>query len=522
MNNPIVLGDLLAHGLSHNPDKIAIADGKVAYSFAQLENFANQLAVYLQAQGVQPQDKIAICAAKHCLMPVFAIAAWKIGAVYCPLDGQMPADRLTQILTRLQPAVVFSLVDNQPVAGHQWVEKAQFEQLINGNSDVTTVTNYQHQADETAYIIFTSGSTGTPKGVQITTENLADYFVAHNEVLQFTPDSRVFSLSPFHFDVSIEDTLLPLHLGAYVFQFNKIHAGKIICNNLIKQQATHLIAVSTLLTMLSSDETKITRENFPKLEMVMTGAEVCAPKVINLWKNALPEVRVINAYGPTEVTIVCSCYTIEHAQTDRVEPYPIGKALTGVEVMIVDEQGNQVAQGQSGELCLGGSQVMKGYFGQPEQTDARIFVHQGVRYYRSGDVCYVDENDNICFVGRNDNEVKINGFRIHLGEIQQQCLAVQGVERATIGVVEHQDNKHIAAVIVADQKDKLQQVESHLQNQLPVYMRPIIWGYSDEVSLSASGKTDDKALIEQLSNAFVGSNQRYFVRQDAEFTHQNA
>jgi amino acid adenylation domain-containing protein len=372
----------------------------------------------------------------------------------------------------------------------------------NATSSNAPLESHHYQENDVVYILHTSGSTGQPKCVQITERNIKAYFRAHNQVLRFNDASKVFSLTPFHFDVSIEDTLLPLSVGATVYQYNRLHQGRIIRKTLIEQNVTHLIAVSTLLTMISDDESQINPDNFPHLSMVMTGAEVCAPNVINLWKERLPSTRVINAYGPTEVTIVATCYTIESAERNRDIAYPIGQPLDGVRVRLLDEYGQDVEPGSSGELCLGGDQVMLGYLNKPDETAERIFVQDDVRYYRTGDICFVDHNGDLQFVGRNDNEVKIKGRRIHLGEIQQQCMAVPGVERAAVGVHQRQGQPMISAVITTQERDKIEQVQAHLRSLLPSYMMPVIWGTTENVTLAASGKSNDKQLLRQLSEVF--------------------
>lgn len=269
-----------------------------------------------------------------------------------------------------------------------------------------------------AYIIFTSGSTGTPKGVEIAVGSLRAYFRNHNRVLRFDAASRVFSLAPFHFDVSIEDTLLPLSVGAYVFQFRGVPAGAIMREALSREKVTHLIAVSTLLTLITGAPGDLNRNRFPALRAVMTGAEVCDPAIINAWKDSLPGVRLFNAYGPTETTIVCMNYEIEAVDTARANAYPIGRPLDGVEAMVVDhDSGERVsAQGVPGELWIGGPQVMNRYFDQPEETAKVIVERDGVRYYRTGDICSYDACGEIVFHGRADDEVKISGRRIHLGK----------------------------------------------------------------------------------------------------------
>ncbi|GHJ93852.1 non-ribosomal peptide synthase [Streptomyces sp. NE5-10] len=504
------LGDLVRTAATAWPDRPALHDGRLGLTFAELERRATTLAAWLAGQGVGPGDRVAILAEKSALVPVLAIATWKCGAVYVPLDGTAPVPRLRGLLGRLDPRVVLALDDREPVAeSGRWVGRTELDGILSGPArEWPTVP---HGPDATAYIIFTSGSTGEPKGVEITVANLVAYFGNHNEVLRFTPESRVFSLSPFHFDVSIEDTLLPLSLGAFVHQFRGMHAGAVMRAVITREHITHLIAVSTLLTMITEGGKHVTRENFPRLEMVMTGAEVCDPGVINVWKDGLPEVRVINVYGPTEATIVCVAHEIERVDPERVASYPIGRPLRGVVARIMDDGTEVHEPDRVGELWIGGEQVMRGYYGQPEETARRVVEVDGVRHYRTGDLCSYDENGDIVFRGRNDDEVKLAGRRIHLGEIRQTVLSCPGVERAAVALVQRLGHDVIALVVMAPDRAVVADVEKRLAELLPSYMLPTVVAWSPELSVSSTGKTDEKLLMGRLAEAARASSATRFV-----------
>ncbi|MBO4207258.1 amino acid adenylation domain-containing protein [Micromonospora echinofusca] len=507
---PPALGDLVRAAATNWPDRPAVHDGRDGLTFAELEAQARALAAGLVEQGVRAGDRVAILAEKCAIMPVLAIGIWKCGAVYVPLDAAQPAPRLRNLLGRLRPRVVIALDDREPaVPDVCWVGRSQLDPILSGPApDRPTVAQ---QPEDAAYIIFTSGSTGEPKGVEISVASLVAYFRSHNEVLRFTPDSRVFSLSPFHFDVSIEDTLLPLSLGAFVYQFRGLHAGAVMRAIIMRERITHLIAVSTLLTMITEGGRHVTREKFPCLEMVMTGAEVCDPGVINLWKDNLPDVRVINVYGPTEATIVCTAYEIARADPERISSYPIGRPLRGVLARIVDDGTEVHEPARVGELWIGGAQVMRGYFDQPEETARRVVELDGVRYYRTGDMCSYDHNGDIVFHGRNDDEVKLAGRRIHLGEIRQTVLGCPGVERAAVALVPHHGHDVIALVVMAPDVAVVTDVEKRLVDLLPEYMRPTLVAWSPELTVSSTGKTDENRLMRRLAEAAQDSPATHFV-----------
>lgn len=507
---PPPLGDIFRIPAENYPTKAAVSDGIVVYTFSELERNAQVLAAWLHNNGVAAGSRVAVLSEKSALMPVLVSAIWKCGAVYVPLDAAQPQPRLCKLIGRLQPSIVIALGEQEElVPKDQWLDRASLERILSG--PYAPFRTVAHEPDDPAYIIFTSGSTGEPKGVEISSGGLTGYFGNHNQVLRFTPNSRVFSLSPFHFDVSIEDTFLPLSLGAFVYQFRQVHVGAIMRSILIREKITHLIAVSTLLTLITEDGKHITPDNFASMEMVMTGAEVCDPGIINLWKEHLPRIRIINAYGPTEATIVCLTHQVDVIEHERKAAYPIGRPLRNV-VLKIMASGKEVREpGENGELWIGGDQVMRGYFDQPEENKRVLVIVDGIRYYRTGDICCFDECGNVVYQGRNDDEVKINGRRIHLGEIRQLVLAYPGVERAAVSVINRKDRECIALVVVAATLQTALDAEHYLHQQLPTYMHPNVVAWSSNLSLSSSGKTDERVLIKRLKDATILSGSNHFA-----------
>lgn len=505
------LGRLFSFGVAIHRDRIAVDDGRVRYTFGELEQVAQRLAAAFTEKGVSPGDRVAILADKVALMPAIAVAVWICGAVYVPLDPEAPPARIERILARLRPRLVLSCRDAPPPESCPVITRAMLEAIATDPSAERRLVPAGMANDASAYIVFTSGSTGEPKGVEITVGSLLAYFKAHNEVLRFGPQSRVISFTPFHFDVSIEDTLLPLSLGAFVFQYRGIVAGPLIRKVLTRERITHMIAVSTVLTLISNPASAISRDAFPELGMVMTGAEVCDPKVINLWKSGLPGCRVINAYGPTETTIVCLCHTIDQPEPDRSSSYPIGAPLEGVEAIILAQDGREVADGEQGELCIGGVQVMRGYFDQPAENDRVLFERHGLRFYRTGDICFRDPDGAFVYVGRRDDEVKIAGKRVHLGEVRQTVMALPGADRVAIGRVDRFDRHEIAIIVVSEDPSIIERAQAHLGRELPAYMRPSIWVHASKVALSATGKTDEKLLIGKVASAVSQSRESRFT-----------
>ncbi|MGW0563269.1 AMP-binding protein [Streptomyces sp. NPDC003016] len=505
------LGDLLVAPALRWPDRVAINDGDVDYTFAQLEQGAQAVAAWLSGQGVGAGDRVVVLAEKRAVMPVLAVAIWKCGAVYVPLDAAEPVPRLRGLLTRLQPAAVIALDDRDPVApvGCR-LDREQLAKILSGPA--ATHSTVAHRPEQAAYIIFASGATGEPQGVENSAAGLVAYFGNHNQVLRFTSESRVLSLSPFNVDVSIEDTLLPLSLGAFVHQFRSLPAGAVMRAVLGRERITHLIAVSMLLAMITGDGRQITRAKLPSLETVMTGAQVCDPAVINTWKQQLPETRVIHAFGPPEATIFCLTHEIEHADPERTTAYPIGRPLRGMDAKIMKDGVELHQPGVQGELWVGGDQVMRGYFDHPEETARLVVDLEGTPYFRTGDVCSYAEDGTIVFHRHGDEEITwLAGRRTHLSEIRRAALSCSGVDRAAAAVIRRNQRDVVALVVTSEERQVVADVEAHLRGALPDYMRPALMAWSPAVSTPSTAQTDERQLIERLTTAAQQSNSNYFA-----------
>ncbi|SNR74528.1 amino acid adenylation domain-containing protein [Puniceibacterium sediminis] len=497
------LGGLLRMGDATTPDKVAVADPKTELTYRDLETAALNMAHILRDRwGITPGDRVVVLTKKWPIVPAIAVAIWKLRAVYVPIDADLPAERLSSMIGRARPALTVGF-GPAIVQGHPHLDISDWHQLTKDRPD--DIVRPLPGPDDIAYIIHTSGSTGKPKGVQITHQSLSAYFHAHNQMLQFGAGARVLSFAPFHFDVSIEDTLLPLSVGAFVYLYNRPAVGMIMRRTLARQRITHLIAVSTLLAVLSDDASEIHPDCFPDLEMIMTGAETCQPAILNLWKSARPDLRVYNVYGPTEVTIVCTGFELKIPEPGRTTAFPIGRPLAGVDIRLLDPAGQDITGAdQPGELCLGGVQVMAGYLGDPAATAEQIFERSGVRYYRSGDICSFDVDGDLVFLGRADSQVKLNGRRISLGEIQSECMSLPGIDRAVAGLVARGKTQLIGVVLVSDDPDAVARARRHLDRVLPAYARPSLWDSVSKPNLSGTGKSNDRDLLARLSVCVSG------------------
>lgn len=344
---------------------------------------------------------------------------------------------------------------------------------------------------------------------------LTSYFGNHNQVLRITPDSRVLSLAPFHADVSLEDTLLPLSLGAFVYQFRSLPAGAVMRSVIGRERITHLIAVSMLLAMITGDGRQITRAKLPGLEVVMTGAQVCDPAVVRIWRQQLPETRFLHAFGPPEATVFSVGNEIGHADPEQGPAHPIGRPLRGMAAKLVKD-GVEVQQPDTeGELWIGGAQVMRGYFDRPEETARHVVESDGIRYFRTGDVCAYDNAGDIVFRRHGDEEVVwLAGRRTHLGEIRRSALSRPGVDRAVPAVVRRNGRDVVALVVGSSARQTVADTQEHLRAVLPGYMRPTLMAWvrtGPAATTVQTVQTDERELVRRLDAAAQQSNSNYFA-----------
>lgn len=509
---PKTLGEIASYWASVQPEALAISDGRRSLTFSELDSEADSFSRALRAAGISRGDRVLVIAEKAWEIVVVAIGIWKAGAIYVPVDTEAPEGRLAWLRDSIEPAAFAGPAARgeglRALAGERPV--FLFEELprgaggAGGDADAPPV-----DGRDTAYILHTSGSTGTPKGVVMSHRAVLSYFEGHNEIFGFAPGKRCLNNAPFHFDVSIQDTFLPLSFGAAVFLTRGVPLGSVLRKQLERDRITHLIAVVTILAMMTGDGRALASMDLSALEVVMTGAETCDPRIINAWLDARPGLLVINGYGPTEVNSISLVHPIRRAEPSRSDFFPIGKPLATVSAYLLDDDGAPVRKpGVVGELVLGGPQLMDGYWRNADATAAAFVEVEGERCYRTGDLCMLDEEGDFHFRGRRDAEVKVAGRRIHLMEIEAALLRHGDAPHAVVGVVDYGGRKAIVGVLlheverpVAAVADELEALREAVERDLPGYMVPRFLGICHEPVLLGSGKKDGRRLIARLGEA---------------------
>jgi D-alanine--poly(phosphoribitol) ligase subunit 1 len=499
------LGALLKYGVSNRANDVALKRGTVSLTFLELERLARALAIVMMRDyHVTAGDRVIVVGERRLEVVVAAIAIWKCGAVYVPIDPADTGARSASIIASTAPKLICASrrvleVGYLPVI----YERLSFEDITNIRKRGESSVEFGGE-NEAAVLMHTSGSTGKPKGVILTHHNVISYFSSHNSFLGVSPGCCVLSNGPFHFDVSIQDTFLPLFFGARAFMHSGLYVSSYMIDLLITEGITHMIIISSVLALISNDAEKFDRLRESTVSTICVGGEPCDPKLISKWMKLIPNLRLQYGYGPTEFTCVCLGKEITKPSAKGTVLYPIGKPFAGVKAALIDRENGELLDGpgQSGILALSGPQLMKGYWNDAEET-ARCVREVGKdKYYITGDICRLNESLEYCFIGRDDGEVKINGRRIHLNEIRDALLSLPLVTFAMVDVKEESE-KHIVAVFCVGGEIKHDAIEAEVRKLLPEYMVPNYWCLARELPTTSTGKADERALAAEAFAALA-------------------
>jgi amino acid adenylation domain-containing protein len=492
-----------------SPGATALICGEQSYDFWTLNESANRFARWLAARGVAPGDVVCLELPKIIEAYALAIACIKLGAPYAFLDPTAPAERARLMLDRCKPAVVVSVRGSgadRVVVGDD-VERARLWSEASAFEGENLLETEQITGADPAYVMFTSGSTGEPKGVVIPHQgilNLVDWAASY---LSIGPEDRLTNVNPIYFDNSVFDIYAGLLNGAAIVALDALKGrppAELVAE-ITRHKCTFFFAVPTLFMFLDSMHL-LTPDWLPSVGRFMFGGEGFPIARLRRFYGAFAgKARLINCYGPTETSCICSGFEITASVLDTTEGLaPLGRLNPNFSYRILDEDLKPVAAGCAGELWLGGPGVGLGYLNNPDETTRRfrqdplIDGHRAV-LYRSGDLVEVEQRTGILrFRGRADNQVKLRGYRVELEEIDHAIASVVGVTRA-LAVVLHDANgasRLLAAYSGRTIPDA--DLRARCNARLPAYMVPSRFVWLEDIPVNANGKADRRAVATLL------------------------
>ncbi|MEV7116797.1 amino acid adenylation domain-containing protein, partial [Streptomyces anulatus] len=495
------LPELFEAQVARAPDAVAVVSDAGEVSYAELDARANRLARLLVGLGVGPESVVGVVMDRGVDLVVALLAVVKAGGAYLPIDPEYPLERVVFMLGDAAPAVVVTSEEAAEVLPASVLvplvvlddprtvrELARREGSALSDEERSGYLSPSHAA----YVIYTSGSTGRPKGVLVTHRGIGTLATAQVDRFEVRADSRVLQLASLSFDAAVSEICMALLSGAALVMAgaDRLPPKGLLSETLAEFGVTHATVPPSVLA---------TVEELPEsLRTLVVAGEACAPGLVERWA---PGRRMINAYGPTEVTV---CATMSTPLTPAGQgPVPIGRPITNAKVFVLDQFLRPVPQGVQGELYVVGPGLARGYLGRPGLTAERFVAcpFTDGRMYRTGDLGTWAADGELVFGGRADEQVKIRGFRVEPGEIETVLADHENVGQVAVVVREDRpgDKRLVAYVVLdgdasAEASDLPEAVRKFAAASLPEYMVPSAVVVLDALPLSVNGKLDRKAL----------------------------
>ena len=477
-----------------------------AVTFGELDRLSNRAARLLHGYGVGRGDRVCIRLDKSTLTYALIIACLKTGAPYVVVDPANPAVRAGHIVAKCQPKVVFSAKESPLEISHDSVVVVDAEdplRVLDGFPDGPLEPGHDVTGADPAYIMFTSGSTGFPKGAAMSHANVMNFIAWARTRFAVTPDDVFTNVNPLYFDNSVFDVYASLFNGASLAPFDAatVKDPYTLIERIDGLGCTVYFSVPSLLIYLQTLKL-ITPGVFTRVRTLVFGGEgYPKTKLRELYDCFHPRIELVNVYGPTECTCICSAHVIAAADFSDLDGYPpLGALVPNFSYAILNEREEPVAPGDTGCLWLSGPCVGLGYFNDDELT-RKAFRQNPLhtRYrdwsYRTGDLVRLGPEDGkIHFVGREDSQIKHQGYRIELGEIEHALGRIAGVDEACVIHSSRDGLSLIVAVVASRSGLAATAVKKEIAGLLPPYMVPGRIDVLPQLPKNANGKIDRTLL----------------------------
>jgi amino acid adenylation domain-containing protein len=519
---------LVEEQVENRPDHIAIVgttpgtqctaqrSARHHLTYRELNQRSNQLAGLLQEKGLKPNTIVGIRLQRSIHMVIAILAVLKSGGTYLPIDPNYPQKRQEYMLADCAAKLIIARgsdigqhIKNGNIINVDIEDNHLFKKDLNIENPEVNVT-----PESLIYTIFTSGSTGRPKGAGVYHKGFMNLMNWYMKEFILLPGDSVLLLTSLSFDLTQKNLFAPLAVGGtlHIPTVNYYDPGEIL-REVCLNKLTRLNCTPGMFYKLVEEEDELAK--LTSLRYVFLGGEpISVPMLMKWLESSYCHAEMVNTYGPTECTDVCSFYRITHPKLHLSQSVPIGQPVDNTQLFVLDRHLHLVPTGVVGELCIGGAGVGTGYINHIEMTSEKfitISFDMGPErpVYRTGDLVKQHGNGNIEFIARMDQQVKIRGYRIELEEIENQLLKHSAVKKAVVLARGNESSdKYLCAYIVPDISAVFDttpllygELKKYLSHSLPDYMVPPYFVKIEKLPLNPNGKIDRDALPEPEVNA---------------------
>ncbi len=496
---PQGLHELFAAQVDRTPEATALVYNDTCLTYRALDERANQLAHYLQQQGVGPETLVVVCLERSLELVVALLGILKAGGGYVPLDPAYPAERQGYILEDSGAALLLTSAAVQPRLPATTVTAVCLEEVATAVAgQPARAPSVSVSAANTAYVIYTSGSTGQPKGTIISHAAIGNHLAWMQGTFPLYDTDVVLQKTPISFDVSMCEIFGPLTAGARLVlaQADEHQDSHYLVELINTQQVSLVQLVPSLLQMLLLVPAF---GSCRSIKRVYCGGEALPAALIERFYACL-SAELYNMYGPTEATIDTTYWACEREWGGTA--VPIGRPIANAQTYLLDRHLQPVPVGVPGELYVGGAGLARGYHARPGLTAEKFIPHPfspvpGARLYKTGDLVRCRADGNLEFLGRKDHQVKVRGYRIELGEIEAVLGGHEAIAETVVQVREDAGAvPQLVAYVVAmaGQAPGSGELRHYLQQRLPEYMVPAHLVMLEALPLTPNGKIDRRAL----------------------------
>ncbi len=491
--------DYLEETAERYPDKIAFADTTTSVTWKELVEKSKEFSAVLQ-NYFEPGTAVPVMADKTVLTLEFFFAALYAGCFYSFIEATFPDSRIESMLTTLDVEYIIADSKFEKKLAAQNIKPLFIQNLCEQHKEYNDTVRQNIIDTDLVYANFTSGSTGTPKAVGVSHRCVIDFISCFVETFEITSQENIANQAPLDFDVSVKDIFSAVFTGASVHLVPKMFFSfpTKLLDYLVEREITTLIwAVSALCIISTLDGFSYKVPS--KLKKIMFSGEVMPVKHLHIWQKYIPQAKYINLYGPTEITCNCTYHIInEEIPDDGI--IPMGIPFKNERVFLLDEENHLVTEPDTqGEICVSGTCVVPGYYNNWPKTN-EVFVQNPLqnrhfeRIYRTGDLGKIGKDGLFYYCGRKDFQIKLNGHRIELSEVEGAIMEIEGISRSCCIFA---DNK-VTAFYTGTELDK-KDIVKNLREKLPVFMIPADIIYLQEFTLNKNGKIDRNVLKEMLN-----------------------